>query len=81
MARIIDGDTLAIGSTKIRLERIDAPETDQFCLNGAGARWTCGIEARDKLVEHIAGREITCTLNGMDVYGRFLATCRVAAED
>ena len=41
--RIIDGDTLAIGSTKIRLEGIDAPETDQFCLNVGGVRWTCGI--------------------------------------
>jgi hypothetical protein len=31
--RIVDGDTLAIGSTKVRLEGIDAPETDQVCLN------------------------------------------------
>jgi endonuclease YncB( thermonuclease family) len=28
-ARIIDGDTIAITGTKIRLEGIDAPETDQ----------------------------------------------------
>ena len=26
VARIVDGDTLAIGETKIRLEGIDAPE-------------------------------------------------------
>ena len=26
--RIVDGDTLAIGATKVRLEGIDAPETD-----------------------------------------------------
>ena len=31
--RIVDGDTLAIDSTKVRLEGIDAPETDQICLN------------------------------------------------
>src|SRR3954453_20764656 len=30
--RIVDGDTVAIGQTKIRLEGIDAPETDQLCL-------------------------------------------------
>jgi endonuclease YncB( thermonuclease family) len=29
--RIVDGDTLAIGDIKIRLEGIDAPETDQVC--------------------------------------------------
>jgi endonuclease YncB( thermonuclease family) len=28
--RIIDGDTLAIGATKVRLEGIDAPETVRF---------------------------------------------------
>ena len=41
--RIVDGDTLAIGSTKFRLQGIDAPETDQFCLNANGDHWTCGI--------------------------------------
>ena len=79
--RIVDGDTLAIGATKIRLEGIDAPETDQVCLNANGVRWTCGIDARDKLAAHIAGREINCTSNGTDVYRRTLATCYLAGED
>ena len=57
--RIVDGDTLAIGSTKVRLQGIDAPETDQVCLNANGVRWTCGIDARDQLVMHVAGREIS----------------------
>jgi endonuclease YncB( thermonuclease family) len=47
---VVDGDTLAIGATKVRLEGIDAPETDQVCLNAKGIRWTCGIDARDQLV-------------------------------
>ena len=42
--RIVDGDTLAIGSTKFRLEGIDAPKTDQVCLNASGERWTCGLQ-------------------------------------
>ena len=79
--RIVDGDTLAIGATKIRLEGIDAPETDQVCLNANGVRWTCGIDARDKLAAHIAGREINCTSNGTDVYRRTLAICYLAGED
>jgi hypothetical protein len=29
--RIVDGDTLTIGNTKIRLASIDAPESDQIC--------------------------------------------------
>ncbi len=79
--RIVDGDTLAIGSTKIRLQGIDAPETDQVCLNANGVHWACGIDARDQLVAHIAGREINCTASGLDVYRRTLAVCYLAGED
>jgi len=79
--RIVDGGTLAIGAAKIRLERIDAPETDQICLNANGSRWTCGIDARDQLAAHIAGREISCTSNGVDADRRALATCYLAGED
>ena len=79
--RVVDGDTLAIGATKVRLEGIDAPETDQVCLNATGVRWTCGIEARDRLVAHISGRAISCSLNGTDAYKRTLAICSLAGED
>jgi endonuclease YncB( thermonuclease family) len=79
--RIVDGDTLALGSTKVRLEGIDAPETEQVCLNANGVRWTCGIDARDQLVAHIAGREINCKSNGVDAYKRTLAICYLAGED
>ena len=47
--RVVDGDTLVIGLTKMRLEGIDAPETDQICMNQNGDKWTCGIDARDRL--------------------------------
>ena len=66
--RVVDGDTLAIGATRVRLEGIDAPETDQVCLNANGMRWACGIDARDQLAAHIAGRVVTCSSNGTDVY-------------
>jgi endonuclease YncB( thermonuclease family) len=42
---IVDGDTLVIGNTKIRLASIDAPESDQVCLDANRKHWTCGIEA------------------------------------
>jgi endonuclease YncB( thermonuclease family) len=79
--RIVDGDTLIINGTRIRLEGIDAPETDQVCLDAKGARWTCGIEARDRLTKHVAGRTISCVEKGTDRYGRTLAVCSLANED
>jgi endonuclease YncB( thermonuclease family) len=79
--RVVDGDTLAIGATKIRLEGIDAPETDQICLNAKGNHWTCGIEARDRLEAHIGARVVGCSSNSTDVYQRSLATCSLAGEN
>ncbi|MGN6747622.1 MAG: thermonuclease family protein [Xanthobacteraceae bacterium] len=79
--RIVDGDTLAIGPARIRLQGIDAPETDQVCLNASGQQWTCGLEARDRLAAHVAGREIRCVSTDIDVYGRELARCTVVGED
>jgi endonuclease YncB( thermonuclease family) len=55
--RVVDGDTLTIGAAKVRLQGIDAPETDQICLNANGKPWPCGIEARDRLAAHIAKSE------------------------
>jgi endonuclease YncB( thermonuclease family) len=80
-AHIIDGDTLAIGEIKIRLQGIDAPETDQLCLDRSTAKWKCGIAARDHLIEHIAGRSIDCSPDGVDRYRRTLAVCRLGDEN
>jgi endonuclease YncB( thermonuclease family) len=80
-ARVIDGDTIAIGIRHIRFEGIDAPETDQLCLDAHGERWNCGIAARDGLSSHIAGRVISCAARGQDRYGRTLATCSAGGDN
>src|SRR6476659_5677736 len=79
--RVVDGDTLTLGAVRVRLEGIDAPETDQVCLNASATRWTCGIEARDQLASRIAGRVIDCVSSETDRYGRSLATCSIGAEN
>ena len=80
-ARIVDGDTLAIGDIKIRLEGIDAPETDQVCLDADAAKWACGVVARDRLIAHVNGRPIACKPTETDRYERTLAVCSVAGDD
>jgi endonuclease YncB( thermonuclease family) len=79
--RIVDGDTVQIGQTKIRFAGIDAPETDQVCLNAKGERWACGVTSRDELVKYSAGREWECDLTGADKYGRSLGKCFVEGAD
>ncbi|WP_240544023.1 thermonuclease family protein [Bradyrhizobium canariense] len=78
---IVDGDTVQIGQTKIRLQGIDAPETDQLCLDADGKRWACGVAARDRLAEYSAGRQWECDLGDHDRYGRSLGACFIEGED
>ena len=59
-AWVIDGDTIVISDTHIRLEGIDAPESDQTCTDPIGKTWPCGKTAANQLREHIRGEELTC---------------------
>jgi len=74
-AHVHDGDTLRVAGTKVRLEGIDAPETDQICLTSSAEPWNCGLEARDKLKAKIGTATVTCNPKGHDRYRRTLAIC------
>jgi endonuclease YncB( thermonuclease family) len=80
-AAVLDGDTIRIAETRIRFTGVDAPETDQTCIDQNGRRWLCGIAARDALSGLIANRLVRCRVLGEDVYGRKLAACEVAGTN
>src|SRR5262245_41394152 len=71
-ASVTDADTIVIGGETIRLQGVDAPETDQICLDSRSALWNCGIDARDRLLRHIGSRETSCVTKGKDVFSRWL---------
>jgi endonuclease YncB( thermonuclease family) len=73
-ATVIDGDSLEIGATSIRLYGVDAPEALQTCRRD-GRTWSCGSAATDKLRELVGGHEITCRKMDTDSYGRTVAVC------
>ncbi|QDL96296.1 nuclease [Rhodopseudomonas palustris] len=77
---VIDGNTVEIRGTKIRLRGIDAPETDQLCVDEKGTGWTCGLAARDELVKRFGEKPWTCQVAGHDKHGRSLGSCAVNAE-
>ncbi|HEY7672620.1 MAG TPA: thermonuclease family protein [Gammaproteobacteria bacterium] len=79
-ATVIDGDSLEIGATSIRLYGVDAPEGRQTCGDGA-ATWNCGRAATEKLRELVDARKITCRRMDTDSYGRTVAVCRNGAVD
>ena len=80
-AKVRDGDSVVIGTTRIRLGGIDAPSTDQLCLNTKGERWTCGVAARDELVKYAGNKSWTCHARSVDRRGRTIARCEVDGED
>ncbi len=59
--RIIDGDTVEVQGTVIRLYGIDAPELGQACRIGAHA-YDCGEISRTALLDLTAGISVTCAL-------------------
>jgi endonuclease YncB( thermonuclease family) len=74
-ARVVDGDTIIVNGVQIRLEGIDAPETEQACTGAKGDRWSCGVTATQRLAGLIKGEVVSCTKTGTDRYARVLAIC------
>ncbi|WP_226951212.1 thermonuclease family protein [Rhizobium terrae] len=72
----VDGDTLAAGGERLRLQGLDAPELDQTCEDGKGLLWPCGGEARRFLARLVAGGEVECLGRERDRYRRLLVRCR-----
>ena len=79
-ARVIDGDTIEVGSVRIRLFGLDAPESAQSCLEGS-RRWSCGQQATRTLARRIDGESVACEERDRDRYGRVVAVCRHGAQD
>jgi endonuclease YncB( thermonuclease family) len=80
-ARVSDGDTLAIGAAKVRLEGMDAPEIGQTCTDARGQPWDCGEAAARALRSLTTGRIVDCSNVGVDKYGRMLGRCVAGGID
>ena len=77
--RVVDGDTIYLNGEKIRFSGIDTPELKQTCINN-GTVDSCGITAKEILIEKIANNKVECISEGKDQYKRTLAECFVNNE-
>jgi endonuclease YncB( thermonuclease family) len=79
IGHVIDGDTLDVGRTRVRLAVVDAPERGQTCeLNGRPM--ACGEAARFALQGMAQGRQVACDLGPDTTHGRAVGLCRVGTE-
>ena len=80
-AYILDGDTLEIDGTRVRLSGIDAPEMEQVCRHASGRRYRCGAMAKRALIDRVAGQRLSCRPESTDRYGRQIATCFLGRQN
>jgi endonuclease YncB( thermonuclease family) len=81
LVRVVDGDTIDVGETRVRLEGIDAPEAGQTCKRRWFGWWACGHEATAALRRLTEGHSVSCEPRGTDKYSRVLAVCYVEGRD
>lgn len=77
----VDGDTIQTQGKRLRLYGIDAPEVGQPCRTRDGFFYECGSVSKSFLAVMLNGRSVRCESQGVDLYGRNLATCYIGATD
>lgn len=81
IARAVDADILTIGTQRIILWGVDAPERNQTCTL-AGRNWGCWQAAMRKLQTLADDRPITCAAQAdPDPLGRIFAICKTGGID
>eukprot|EP00961_Rhodomonas_salina_P237110 3204836-Rhodomonas_salina.1 len=78
--RVVDGDTLVFeeeagGKERVRLAGIDAPESNQMCVDKYGNEYDCGAKSKAYLESKIGQNSVSCHASKRDRYSRMLGTC------
>ena len=77
--KVVDGDTIHLNGDKIRFRGIDTPEIKQTCIKDEVIN-SCGMKAKQVLINKIANYTVKCIIEGKDQYKRILAECFVNNE-
>ncbi len=75
---IIDGDTIAIGSERVRILNVDTPETFRPRCE---AELVAGLKAKERLAELLRAGPVGIDRHGEDRYRRTLARLSVGGRD
>ena len=80
IANAIDGETLYLGGTEVKLFGIDTVEDDQICQDSGGTDYPCGRRATQALQSLVQDHHVVCLpLFAISEY-RVVASCEIAPE-
>jgi endonuclease YncB( thermonuclease family) len=66
---VVDGQTLRLRETVVRLQGVVAPLRGQECRGTGSARFDCGAAASEALASLVRGHAVACRLDGRDDAG------------
>ncbi len=75
---VVDGGTLRLDATSIRLLGVVAPARGTVCRDRDGAAYDCGAAATRALAAIINGHAVACRLDGRDASGFAQGRCDAA---
>lgn len=73
--QVVDGDSLTLDGTLVRIYGMDAPELKQTCVSKKGKTQHCGDLARQMLQTIIHTNPVKCLPRGKDPDGAIVALC------
>ena len=79
--RVIDGDTLDLAGTRVRLFGIDAPESKQTCRDKSNVVYLCGQTVTKALRDLVRDKDISCEQRDIDRYKRVVAVCHAGSSN
>jgi len=80
MAQVVDGDTLIVAGTRVRLWGADAPPFDFQCRKGERT-YACGKDATRFLRDVIGNRGVRCEDKGTTAEGDMIGRCHTGFGD
>lgn len=77
---VLDGDTLRVHDTVVRLLGIAAPPRGERCRAADGAGFDCGAAATNALANLVRARPVDCRIAGADRMGHPLGVCEASGR-
>jgi endonuclease YncB( thermonuclease family) len=78
---VVDGETLRLHDTVVRLQGVAAPARGASCRREDGAAYDCGAAATRALAGIVRDRPVACRLHGRDDGGVVQGACEASGTD